>query len=64
MSEALNGFCRHGTNLLAFTSVAVQVYLCVDWLSPYACFIESSGAVPVYPLAVICPEGRNALQKP
>jgi hypothetical protein len=38
-------------------------YLRVDRLSPYAGIIESSGAVRVYPFAVICPEGRDGFAK-
>ena len=45
MSEARRSFCRHGTSFLAYMSVAVQYWLCVDYLSPYCYFINSSGVI-------------------
>jgi len=57
-SEARCGFCRPGTNFLAYTSVAVQCWLRAGYLSPYSYLVNTSGAVRVYPPAVYCLEGR------
>jgi len=59
-SEARRCFCRHGTNLLAYTSVAVQCWLRAGFYHLIVFWLRSVERSGLYHPAVYYPEGRNA----